>query len=352
MYMMGRMIKLGQALKGIMCLAMALLLAVLPCVNAKATTDYESDGISYEEGYIFVGESHINIACTHVYDDAVDADGNLPGVENVHYELEWTYDIGDKPGSPNRYIMKGNLFFVFGGLEPDDGSEVTLQTSKEYIYSDGKGQHGVAVTKIHEIMENNPNIAHWNIISWHGSVPAARTTDRSIPDYYVASYRNWIAYEFPEADIYFLSISTMTKFYRPARNPELLNQVLKESFPDNFLDYTEFYNQRYPQGMWDPNLRSDTVHWSSQTYIELITDIIKGIQHKRGMDHTVTDADAVLYTNDSTVIYSIPDWDGKVLFEELGAGLPIHVTGITDNGFFRIELGETTAYIHGMGLSE
>ncbi|MDE7274391.1 MAG: hypothetical protein K2N95_15295 [Lachnospiraceae bacterium] len=161
-----------------------LILVMQPMQAVFATTSYESDGVAYKEGYIFVGESHINIACTHVYSDAVDESGNLPGVENVHYELVWTYDIGDQPGNPNRYIMKGNLFFVFGGLGPNDSNETTLQTSKEYIYSDGQGQHGVAVTKIHEIMENNPNIAHWNIISWHGAVQAAKTTDRSIPDYY------------------------------------------------------------------------------------------------------------------------------------------------------------------------
>ncbi|MDE7274395.1 MAG: hypothetical protein K2N95_15315 [Lachnospiraceae bacterium] len=66
----------------------------------------------------------------------------------------------------------------------------------------------------------------------------------------------------------------------------------------------------------------------------------------------VTDAEAVRYTNDNTVIYSVPDWNGEVLFAELEIGLPIHVTGITDNGFFRIDLGEITAYIHGVGLSE
>lgn len=344
---------LGRIQKVALSVILLLVIALQPVQAVFATTSYESDGAAYEEGYIFVGESHINIACTHVYTDATQTEGgNLSGVKNVHYELDWTYDIGDQPDHPNRYIMSGNLFFVFGGLEPNDSNEEALQTSKEYIYSDGHGQHGVAVTKIHQIIENNPNIAHWNIISWHGAVQAARTTDRSIPDYYAASYRNWMEYEFPEADIYFLSISTMTKYYRPARNPELFNQVLKESFPDNYLDYTDFFNARYPQGMWDPRMRSDSLHWSSQTYIELVTDVIKEIQHRRGMDYEVAETDGVLYTNDKTVIYLMPDLDSMILFAEVAPGLPVHVTGVTDNGFFRVDLSGITVYIHGAGLSE
>ena len=159
-------------------------------------------------------------------------------------------------------------------------------------------------------------------------------------------------YEFPEADIYFLSISTMTKYYRPARNPELFNQVLKESFPDNYLDYTDFFNARYPQGMWDPRMRSDSLHWSSQTYIELVADVIKEIQHRRGMDYEVAETDSVLYTNDKTVIYLMPDLDSMILFAEVAPGLPVHVTGVIDNGFFRVDLSGMTVYIHGAGLSE
>ncbi len=324
-----------KAVCSILCL---LTLVLQPMQMVFATTSYESDGAAYEEGYIFVGESHINIACTHVYSDAVDESGNLPGVENVHYELVWTYDIGDQPGNPKRYIMKGNLFFVFGGLEPNDSSEAALQTSKEYIYSDGQGEHGVAVTKIHEIMENNPNIAHWNIISWHGAVQAAKTTDQSIPDYYAASYRNWIEYEFPEADVYFLSISTMTKFYRSTRKPELLNEVLKETFPDQFLDYTEFYNQRYPEGMWDPMQRSDSLHWSSQTYVELVTDIIKEIQRRREIVNAVTEVVNTLHTNETTVIYPIFNLCSAILSARADAGLPAYVTGVTRNGYIRIDL--------------
>ncbi|MDE7274394.1 MAG: hypothetical protein K2N95_15310 [Lachnospiraceae bacterium] len=137
---------------------MALVFAVLPCVNAKAVTFYESDGASYEEGYIFVGESHMGITSTHILDDT-DHSGMIPGLDGVLFNLEW------EGGLYGSYRMKGNLFFVFGGTNAQN--EEATQTSKDYIYSDGKGQRGLAVTKIHEIMDKNPNIAHWNIISYH-----------------------------------------------------------------------------------------------------------------------------------------------------------------------------------------
>lgn len=339
-----------RQLQGMICVIMVSLLVFLSCADVKAMTCYESDGVSYEEGYIFVGESHIEIASTHML-DGTDHSGRIPGLDDVMYHLEWD---GKLHGI---YNMKGNLFFVFGGM--DGQNEEAVQTGKDYIYSDGKGQHGIAVTKIHEIMDHNPNIAHWNIISYHGSVQAKILEGRTIPNYYAASYRNWMEYEFPQADIYFLSISTMTKYYRGATNPDLLNQVLKETFPDHFLDYTEFYNQRYPQEMWDPTLRSDTVHWSPKTYTELVISVIQEIQYRREnvsttvqAPVTVADVETVFYTNENTVIYAVPDWNGEVLFAGVETGLPIHVTGITDNGYFRVDLDEITAYVFGSGLSE
>lgn len=127
-----------------------------------------------------------------------------------------------------------------------------------------------------------------------------------------------------------------------------------------FSDYTEFYNQRYPQEMMDPTLRSDTIHWNPKTYTEMIVSVIREIQLRREIakqtvmvpvtgEVTMTDVDAVLYTNENTVIFARPDWNAQILFPLVEAGLPIHVTGITDNGFFCVDLGETAAYIHGAG---
>lgn len=307
---------------------------------AAAQMFYESDEEYHEEGYIFIGESHIGIAMAYI-GNVTDENGNVPDVNDVKF-------FYTDHGSDN-YTMKGNLFFVC------EGTDKSTQAAKEYIYSDGMGKRGKAVERVHAIIEANPNIAHWNIILYQGTAQA-KLGSQSIADYYVASYRNWIDYEFPEADIYFLSISTMTKYFRACRNPELLNDALRSAFPDTFLDYTEFYNQRYPQGMWDPSQKSDTVHWSWNTYLELVTGVITQVQDRRGdidpVSTVVTDTDAVFYTNESTVIYSLPDLSGEVLFSGLGAGLPLHVTGTTDNGFFRIDLGEMTAYVYAAELSE
>lgn len=67
-------------------------------------------------------------------------------------------------------------------------------------------------------------------------------------------------------------------------------------------------------------------------------------------EYTVTAAEAVLYTNDNTVILSDAD-DSTVVIPEVAADLPIQVTGITSNGYFQISLDGQTFYIQGIGLS-
>ena len=335
-----------KAVVSVLCL---LVLLMQPMQSVFAVTVYESDGAVYEEGYIFVGESHVDYMAQAI-GGLADDEGCVYGLSGIRFYYREDGSLSAfEDGAPNTMFMKGNLFFAYEGRMIE--SEGAVQTDKEYIYSDGHGNHGRGVERVHEIMETNPDIAHWNIICYQGAVSVSRNGP-SVGAYYVSSYRNWIEYEFPDADIYFLSQSTMTKVYRSQKARDAINNALAAAFPDQYLDYMDFFYERYPQGMKDPKERSDTLHWSSQTYIELVTDVIREIQHRRGIDHTVTDIDTVLYTNDGTVIYSIPDWDGKVLFSELGAGLPIHVTGVTDNGFFRIDLGEMTAYVYGTGLSE
>ncbi len=115
-----------------------LLCLLCPAQTVCAMTIYESDGMAYEEGYIIVGESHIGIASTHMLDDT-DNSGRIPRLDDVMYHLDW---YGGLHGT---YNMKENLFFVFGSM--DGKNEEAVQTSKDYIYSDGKGQHGVAVTR-------------------------------------------------------------------------------------------------------------------------------------------------------------------------------------------------------------
>ncbi len=67
-------------------------------------------------------------------------------------------------------------------------------------------------------------------------------------------------------------------------------------------------------------------------------------------EFTVTPAEAVLYTNENTVILADAD-DSTIVLSEVAADLPIQVTGITSNGYFQIALDGQTFYIHGVGLS-
>lgn len=68
-------------------------------------------------------------------------------------------------------------------------------------------------------------------------------------------------------------------------------------------------------------------------------------------EFSVTQVKAVLYTNDETMIFADADAATLVL-PEVAPDLPIAVTGITSNGYFRIDLGGQTFYINGAGLKE
>lgn len=209
---------------------------------------------------------------------------------------------------------------------------------------------GRGVQKIHDIINTNPNVAHWNIISMHGAVSASKGT-KAISDYYVNSYRNWITYEFPEADCWFLSVATMTKYYRGTKDKKIFNNTIAAAFPDKFLDYTEFYASRNRE-----NRMIDTIHWDEETYIDLISDVIQKVKQSRTgtvltPDYVVAEVQAVCYTNGSTVIFEQPDINGTVLFPTVEPGLPILVTGVTDNGYFRVGLGELVGFVPAGGLT-
>lgn len=264
---MKQMMKLMCALL----VAAAVLMTVVG--EVKAETVYMSDGVEHEEGYIIVGESHVVLTMS-AYGYSIDAEGNVPGLKDV----KMYFNLDDKlstteEGHPNTFYMGGNLFFVVQGNLIEEGE---LQKSKEYIYSDGKGTRGVGVEKIHEIMELNPNIKHWNIISFQGAVSALEGNVAG--KYYVNSYQNWIDYEFPEADIYLVSHATMTKFYRQSKIAKDFDKELKKAFPERFLDYTSFFKERYPDQMLDPDQKPDSIHWNNDTYKALFDDIITKIQ--------------------------------------------------------------------------
>lgn len=67
-------------------------------------------------------------------------------------------------------------------------------------------------------------------------------------------------------------------------------------------------------------------------------------------EYAVTDVMAVLYTNENTVLCSDADMN-TVVVPKTEAKLPIQVTGVTSNGYFRISLSGQVFYIPGAGLS-
>lgn len=239
--------------------------------NAHAMTVYESDGQEYDEGYIILGESHACLS-SELFSKHVDENDHVEGLDGVVYHFVWDDSKAvDQDGVPNTFIMSGNLFFVFEGIAQADGH---TQTSKEFVYSDGKGKRGLGVQKIHDIMDANPKIKHWNILSNHGSMSALRGAEL-VPEY-IADYNNWMNYEFPHASIYLLSHSTMTQYYKQNKKAYLFDEGLKEAFPDIFYDYTEYYESRYPEHTIDP------VHWDGGTYLNMFSEVIRDMQSHCG----------------------------------------------------------------------
>lgn len=248
-------------------------LVMIPVSQANAGTVYLSDLVEHEEGYIIIGESHI-VLTSDAYSRATDQNNMVMGLNDVHYQYLIDSSIYlDDNGNSNTFNMQGNLFFVFEGNASKDAE---TQKSNTYIFSDGLGNRGVGVKKIHEIMDTNPNIKHWNIISYHGAVAALGGAEAA--GYYIDSYKNWMSYEFPTASIYFVSHSTMTKFYKQNRSSYLFDEEIKKAFPSQYFDMTQFYNIRYPQQMYDPKMNPDTIHWSHATYVELFNYVISQIQ--------------------------------------------------------------------------
>lgn len=272
---MGSRKRWGTIYRCVVSCLMCCVLAMVPLLPARAVTLYESDWTYHGEGYIFVGESHVYLSAA-VLNSVTDAEGYVDGLEDVRYFYRNDKSISeDQYGNPNTMYMKGNLFFVYEGLNIP--GERATQLDKSYIYSDGKGAMGRGVQKIHEIMDSNLNIAHWNIISFQGALEA-RIRSSKVSRYYVDSYKNWIEYEFPGADCYFLSIPTMTGWYDGVKDANAINNALRDAFPGQYLDYTDFLNARYPQGMIDPTQKTDNIHWNNETYIALITDVVRTIQ--------------------------------------------------------------------------
>ena len=84
----------------------------------------------------------------------------------------------------------------------------------------------------------------------------------------------------------------------------------------------------------------------------LLGTMLMGSTALAAPEYTVTDTPAVLYTNDTTVILADADAKAQVILsaDAIASGLPIQVTGVTSNGFFRISLNNATYYVAGAGL--
>ncbi|MDE7201535.1 MAG: SH3 domain-containing protein [Lachnospiraceae bacterium] len=72
------------------------------------------------------------------------------------------------------------------------------------------------------------------------------------------------------------------------------------------------------------------------------------LQKAYAVEFTVTEDKAVLYSNDKTKVYQQPDVNSGVV-TTIAPDLPIEVTGVTSNGWFRISLNGTY-YVPGDGL--
>lgn len=69
-------------------------------------------------------------------------------------------------------------------------------------------------------------------------------------------------------------------------------------------------------------------------------------------EYTVTDTDAVLWTNGSTVVQADASADAPVALPSMEIGTPVHITGVTSNGYWRVEIDGATYYIVGAGLGD
>lgn len=253
------------------------MICLMTSVDVNACNYYVSDGNSYSEGYIFIGESHVSAAAVAFTLNSDYDTKKVNDLEDVYFRKTADSSVCVlENGEANTVTMTGNVFFVFNGNRVD---EAKLQVKKEYIYSDGKGECGIGVKTIHEVIDANPNIEHWNIISSQGSVELSE--GEAVVPYYINSYTNWINYEFPNADIYFMSHSTMTKFYRGVKNVGYFDEQISKAFPTRYLDFTEYYNSVYPAQMKDPKQKSDLIHWNYDVYFKVYSDAIRQIQKNR-----------------------------------------------------------------------
>jgi hypothetical protein len=71
----------------------------------------------------------------------------------------------------------------------------------------------------------------------------------------------------------------------------------------------------------------------------------------KASEYTVTDVAEVLYTNEETILLADAD-NSAVVSGEVAADLPVQVTGITSNGYYRVAVDGQTLYVQEDGLTK
>ena len=71
-------------------------------------------------------------------------------------------------------------------------------------------------------------------------------------------------------------------------------------------------------------------------------------------EYTTMETDLILYSNPETALYENADLNSQIIInkEVFPDNAPVHVIGITSNGFFKIELEGNIYYVEGTGLQE
>lgn len=69
-----------------------------------------------------------------------------------------------------------------------------------------------------------------------------------------------------------------------------------------------------------------------------------------GIQYTVEETSAILYSCKGTVAYASPEFTAKMV-TTINANLPVQVVGVTSNGWFQIDLG-TICYVPGYSLTQ
>lgn len=234
-------------------LILPLSVTILTTMQVEASTAYVSDNKPYQEGYIFVGDTQLMYMALNVY--------NTSWARRNFFSLSKATSVEN---GAYKFTMTGNVFFVFEGATP---AEIAAQDDASYIYSDGHGNRGQGVEKIRAIMASNTNIAHWNIISMHGSVACKGGVEAA--KQYIQNYYCWAVAEFPGSNILIVSQPECSDYYADSReNVAAFNNLIKTSYPYNYLDFTQYYNSCYPKGMTDSYL------WNAETYSMLFLNIM------------------------------------------------------------------------------